>query len=242
MLPRLSHVAASMLPSRPSTFESMCFSDAVVFRKRQVLSDLGNCVLAGRDSILRFSVRAHVDAFPQFMANGGRFDLPKDRDFYSDTLLAAAMPEDDFPAFTTATSILLMDLIRIGGGTDNLFWNWDSFADHYRMADSNVRAAIMNAFRLGFELGSVNPESPPSVLDCQTLTQSAVIKKLLDDGFDDLAEAVESGVSAKDAGTLWANQAAPLDSRALPGFRYLYERSNSLVTPEQETVPLIPWS
>lgn len=240
MRSRLNLAAATVSPSLSSKLNSMFTSDADVFRMRQVLSDLSNSVLAGRDSILRFSVRAYIDAFPRLMANGGRFNLPDDRDFYSDVLLAAALPDDDFPAFTTATSILLMDLIQNGGGTDNLFWNWDSFASHYRMADPNARAAIMNAFRLGFELGSVRPDAPPSALDCQTLTEDAVLRLLREDGLDGLARVITSKVSAKDAGALWVKQVASPDPRALPAFRFLYERSLSLAPPNPETAPLIP--
>ncbi len=242
MLPHLGPVFAAISPSRAAKLNNMFTSSADGFRMRQVLSDLNNSVMSGRDSILRFSVRSHIDAFPRLMANRGRFNLPNDRDFYSDVLLAAAMPEDDFPAFTTATSILLMDLLQSGAGTDNLYWNWDSFEGHYRMADPAVRAAIMNGFRLGFELGTVNPDTPPSASDCLTSSLGSVQKALIERGHTDLADAVTSNVTAKHAGALWALQTKTLDPTKLPGFRYLYERPASLSPPNQETAPLLPWS
>lgn len=239
MLPWISPSSAPISPSHSSKLHLMFSGSEGVFRMRQVLSDLSNSVVYGRASVLRFSVRSHLDAYPRLMANGGRFNLPEDRDFYSDVLLAAAMPEDDFPAFTTATSILLMDLLQNGEGTDNLFWNWDSFEGHYRMADAKVRAAIMNAFRLGFEMGNVRTESTPTQADCLTNSKEQVIQSLTDDGFHSVANAVSSGATDQDAGALWMAQQ---DLRAAAGFRYLYERPVSLVPTNQETAPLIPWS
>lgn len=242
MLPHLGPVVAAFSPSRAAMFRNMFTSSADGFRMRQVLSDLSNSVMSGRDSILRFSVRSHIDAFPRLLANGGRFNLPDDRDFYSDVLLAAAMPEDDFPAFTTATSILLMDLLQSGAGTDNLFWNWDSFEGHYRMADATVRAAIMNGFRLGFEMGTVKPDTPPSASDCLTSSLGSVQRVLIDRDHKELAEAVTGNVTAKRAGALWTQHTDSPDLSMLPGFRYLYERPASLTPPNQETAPLLPWS
>ncbi|MEP3680968.1 MAG: hypothetical protein ABJN21_18925 [Paracoccaceae bacterium] len=176
------------------------------------------------------------------MANGGRFSLPEDRDFYADVLLAAAMPEDDFPAFTTATAILLLDLLQNGEGTDNLFWNWDSFESHYRLIDPQKKAAIMNGFRFGFEMGSAKPETPPSAVDCLTVSEDNVSTLLTSAGMEDLVEAVSSNISANHAGLLWAQGNLDVDPRALVGFRFLYERPTSMTPLHPETAPLIPWS
>lgn len=242
MVPRFGPDTAPISPLRSPTLRSMVMSSAGVFRMRQVIADLINSVLSGRDSILRFSVRAHVDAFPRFMANNGRFRLPDDRDFYSDVLLAAAMPDDDFPAFTTATSILLIDLLQRGGGSDDLYWNWDSFQRLYRLADPAIRAAIMNGFRFGFELGSINLEMSPSAADCMTLSLEEVTARLTKVRLGELQRFVGSDVSAQRAGALWEEQASSINPSVLIGFRYLYERPKSLTPTQQETAPLIPWS
>jgi hypothetical protein len=221
----------------------MFIGSAEVFRIRQIIHDLNNVVVSGRDSVLRFSVRAHVTSFPKWQENGGRFRLPEDKDFYSDVLLAAAMPEDDFPAFTTATAILLIDLLQSGEGTDKLFWNWDAFEGHYRMADPHVRAAIMNAFRVGLEIGSVGAEAPPSALDCLSFQRESVMRDLSRDGGAEwLYKAIETGVSPKEAGALWEANAIGASPLLLKGFRYLYERPQSMAPEQPETALLIPWS
>lgn len=242
MLPRLGRDRAAILTRQSRTLSPMVMGSADVFRKRQVISDLNNVVQLGRDAILRFSVRAHVDAFPKVQANGGRFTLPEDKDFYSDVLLAAAMPEDDFPAFTTATAILLIDLLKSGEGTDKLYWNWEAFERHYRMADPHIRAAIMNAFRVGFDAGTVDPDSAPGSQDCLTFSRNAVLEALKADAVGDLVNAIESDISAENAGTLWKNLAASASPIQLIGFRYLYERQKSMTPQPAETAPLIPWS
>ena len=242
MFPRLSPVAAHLSPSPPRIAKGMPSSNAGSFRMRQALSDLTNSVVSGRNSILRFSVRSHAEAYPRLMANGGRFSLPDDRDLYADVLLAAAMPEEDFPAFTTATAILLLDLLQNGEGTDALFWNWDSFETHYRLADPQIRASIMNGFRLGFEMGTVKPETPPSSADCLTLSQDKVAEMLINTAPQDVARAVSSDASAGQAGLLWAREGADSGPSALAGFRYLYERPISLTPPNPMTAPLIRWS
>lgn len=239
MLPRLSPANAPVSPSGTYKVHSMFTSSEGVFRLRQVLFDLSNSIHAGRDSILRFSVRAHLDAYPRLVSNGGRFQLPNDRDFYSDVLLAAAMPEDDFPAFTTATAILLMDLLQHGEGTDNLFWNWESFEGHFRLADPQVRASIMNGFRLGFEMGTVRPETPPTASDCLTLSKDKAMQTLIDADLKDVLAAMSSEVTAQDAGLLWETCR---DARATLAFRYLFERPESLIPSDQEAAPLIPWT
>ena len=242
MLPRLGRDRAAILPCKSRTLLPMFMGSADVFRMRQVISDLNNVVLSGRDAILRFSVRAHIDAFPKVQANGGRFRLPEDKDFYSDVLLAAAMPEDDFPAFTTATAILLIDLLKSGEGTDRLYWNWEAFERHYRMADPHIRAAIMNAFRAGSDAGSVNPDSAPSTQDCLTYSRSAVLDALMEDALDELVKAIETDVSAVSAGALWTRHAEDASPIQMIGFRYLYERPQSMAPEQEETVSLIPWS
>jgi hypothetical protein len=61
-------------------------------------------------------------------------------------LLAASMPDDDFEAFVVATMILLADRLQGGAGPDDLFWQWDAFAEHYLTAAPAQRAALILGF------------------------------------------------------------------------------------------------
>lgn len=242
MLSRLSPVVAEVSPPRHDKLDGMLISSAVVFRMRQAIRDLNEVVFCGRDSIARFSLRAHAEGLPKLMANKGRFRLPEDRDFYSDVLLAAAMPEEDFPAFTTATAILLVDLLQNGEGSDDLYWNWDTFQNHYRLADPAIRAALMNGYRVGYESGAVRLEASPDPLDCLTISLDPVLAILEHAGKIDLLLAIGSAVTSSEAGEIWEKFGTDGDDYELPGFRYLYEREGSMTPANPETAPLIPWS
>lgn len=241
MLSRLGPDIAEFSPPPSGTLDVMFTSSAVVFRTRQAIRDLSDVVMSGRDSIARFSVRSHAVGLPRLMANNGRFNLPDDRDFYSDVLLAAAMPEEDFPAFTSATAILLVDLLQNGEGSDDLYWNWDTFQSHYRLADPAIRAALMNGFRIGFETGLVRLEASPDAFDCLTIGPDEVHAILERAGQGDLLRAIGSSVPSIEAGRIWERHTQG-DLRALPGFRYLYERWSSMAPTNPETAPLIPWA
>ena len=149
----------------------MFTSAAEVFRTRQVVSDLTALIAhAGRSAFHRITPQsARLDGLFAASAEGrGCFRFPRDRDLYGEVVLAAALPDDDFPAFTTATALLLLDRIQYGSGEDDLYWNWDAFADHYRLADPPVRAAIMNGFRTAAAAGRVSISNPPDDDDCLT--------------------------------------------------------------------------
>lgn len=224
----------------------MCTSAADVFRTRQVISDLtAHITRAGRSAFCRISPR-HSRLDGLFAApddGGGAFAFPRDRDLYGEVLLAAALPDDDFPAFTTATVLLLLDRIGHGAGMDDLYWNWDAFADHYRLADPPVRAVIMNGFRTAAAMGRVSVSQPPEPEDCFTARRQDVLALLRRSDVPALCAAIEQDVSAGEAGELWSDWPADrLTPETVAGFRYLYERPASVAPAQPDTAALIPWT
>ena len=221
----------------------MFTSAAGVFRTRQAVADLTACIdMGNRSAFGRIVLQGGgLNRLSTVLdERGGRFDFPRDTRIYGEVMLAAALPDDDFPAFTSATALLLLDRILGGDGEDNLFWNWDAFADHYRLADPPVRAALMNGFRVGAERGVVSLGTPVDPDDCLTDGREAVLRAL---GVYPVADALLGDTDAEEAGRLWAlhsrNRLSDPEQRA---FRYLYERPQSMSPPFPETVPLIPWA
>lgn len=222
----------------------MYTSIAEVFRTRQAVGDLTETVRSHQDAILRLGTTgAEKEAIRTIVDAGCKITLPDQIRAYSQLLLSAAMPEEDFPAFIAATAILLIDRLTDGGGTDDLFWNWDAFRDHYRLADPPVRASLMNGFRMAQDLGRVTLRDGPQDLDCQTRRLEDVLAILEGSGLDELAFDIRREVSAEDAGLRWSNSnPAELSWQALSGFRYLYERPSSMAPADDHGAPLIPWA
>lgn len=222
----------------------MFTSTAEVFRTRQAVRDLAEVVGLHRKAMQRLGTSgADRDVISRITAGGCRIDIDQHRDAYSSILFAAAMPDEDFPAFTGATALLLADRLQQGGGTDDLFWNWDAFHDHYRLADPPARAALMNGFRLADQLGMTRLALSPADRDCLTFEKADVVASLGADGQHDLAEAVQSDVSPDRAGVLWqTTYSSRTGWQVIQGFRYLYERAGSMAPPHPDTVPLIPAS
>ena len=235
--------SAVIPPSRPDSLRTMFTSIADVFRIRQALRDLTEAVRINQDAVLRLGTTgAEKDAIARIVEAGCRIDMPGDNRAFTQLLLAAAMPEDDYPAFIAATAILLTDRLRSGGGTDDLYWNWKAFRDHYRLADPPVRAALMNGFRMAEEMGLVNLDTGPNASDCLTRTPEDVLSMLEGSGLDDLLRAIETETPADEAGALWAEtDTGTLSWQALTGFRYLYERPASMAPEHPESAALIPW-
>ena len=221
----------------------MFTSSAVVFRTRQAVRDLAETVGVHREAVQRLGVTgADRDAISRITANGCRIETTDQRDAYSSFLLAAAMPEEDFGAFIGATAVLLADRLQGGAGTDNLFWNWDAFRDHYRLADPTVRAALMNGFRLAADLKIVTLTHPPSDSDCLTFGEGDVVVTLQSVGLHEIGTAVRTNVTAEEAGELWLRtQSVTQNWQMRAGFRYLYERPASISPPDPNGAPLISW-
>ena len=100
----------------------------------------------------------------------------------------------------------------------------------------------MNGYRIGFETGLVRLEASPEALDCLTIGPDEVRALLERTGQSDLLRVVGSAAASGEAGQIWERQGTQVDPRALPGFRYLYERPSSMAPTNPKTAPLIPWS
>ncbi|MEQ9036904.1 MAG: hypothetical protein RIE24_00935 [Silicimonas sp.] len=221
-------------------------SSADVFRIRQVVSDLTTYIATeGWNALTRVSTGkaefAHLCSV--FERQGGCFVLPDDHKVYGDVLLAAALPDDDFPAFTCATAFLLLDRIQLGGGDDSLYWNWDAFSDHYRLSDPAVRALLLNGFRTAARTGLVSISSLPTPAECFTEAPEAVLGALREEGHERLISAIADEAVPRAAGEVWIELSENLPSKAvLAGVRHLYERPQSIEPASPEIAPLIPWS
>ena len=221
----------------------MFTSAAEVFRTRQAVRDLNDAVRAHPQAMQRLGTTgAERAAIAAIVENGCILTFPNHARAYSQLLLSAAMPEDDFPAFVTATSVLVANRLLLGAGEDDLYWNWDAFRDHYRLADPPIRAALMNGFRMMNDTGRVTLSDPPMEPECLTRVSEDVIAMLETAGQFELSRSIGEGVSAKDAGRLWQMAARKsLSWQSLTGFRYLYERSSSIAPREPDATNLIPW-
>lgn len=223
----------------------MLISAADVFRTRQVVSDLTAYVSsAGRGAFCRAVSEEDPDGFLDriLYAQGGRFLFPRDETHHGEVMLAAALPDEDYPAFTCATAMLLLDRISGGAAEDDLFWNWEAFSDHYRLADPPVRAVLMNGFRLSAEMGRASLAEMPDPTDCLSNPPEEVLVLLRKAGENGMADAIETGADATTAArflTILA-QGEPTQTQ-LVGLRLLYERPASVAPDEPETAPLIPW-
>lgn len=221
----------------------MFTSAAEVFRTRQAVRDLNDAVRAHPSAMQRLGTTgAEREAISRIIANGCVLTFPDHARAYSQILLAAAMPEDDFPGFVVATGILIASRLQFGAGEDDLYWNWDAFRDHYRLADPPIRAALMNGFRMMNDTGRVRLSDAPAEAECLTRQSEDVISMLETAGQFELSRSIGDGVSAEDAGRLWQMAASKrLNWQSLSGFRYLYERPSSIDIRQPEMAELIPW-
>ena len=221
----------------------MFTSTAEVFRRRQAISDLISVVRSHRSAMARLGVTPEErDGIARVIASGCLIrGLHQDR-IASQLLLIAALPDDDFPAFITATAILVANRLSGGYGDDNLYWNWDAFQEHYRLADAPVRAALMNGFLAMDKVGLVTLDGGPSEADCLTRQETDVLASLPKGDSLGLASAIASDLPEVDAGRLWRKASgSELPSTMQAGFRYLYERPRSIEPDLPSVVPLIPW-
>lgn len=224
--------------------KAMFTSTAGVFRKRQAVSDLTSFISsAGRTAFGRLSSVEDSDDLLDciLIIQDGRFSEATDAAVVGEVLLASALPDEDFPAFTCATALLLLNLLQSGTGGDDLRWNWDAFAEHYRLADPGIRAVLMNAFRIGAETGALRLSAMPEPQDCMTYSPEVLFSMLVRSGHEELASDLLREPNAREAGELWAASASKkLDRVALAGFRFLFERPTSMAPSNPAVVPPIP--
>jgi hypothetical protein len=167
-------------------------------------------------------------------------------------LMASALPEDDFETFLAATVLLLFARLSAEGGKDEGFWNWGRLAPHYRLAQPDLRAAIMCGFREAHRVGRVTLPERPGERDCTTLPRQEVLDRLARHraGFPLLSlveRAVGDEADARHAGDLWSTQhrnvaRLPDGPRqaVIAGFRFLYERPLSMEPRPADDIPAIP--
>ncbi len=221
----------------------MFISTADVFRTRQGVRDLLEVVHTHRSAVDRLGATGVDRTELLSIAKSGCVIVDPGSRTYSSILLAAAMPDEDFNQFVVATAILLADRLQSGAGEDDLYWNYDAFKDHFALADPPIRAALMNGFRLGHQLGFLNLPDMPLPESCLTWQKPDVLQMLKSDGDRLLAEMVENEAAAKTVGAGWtAAVNRPLNLSSKIAYRYLYERPLSLAPDRPSDVPLIPWT
>jgi hypothetical protein len=177
--------------------------------------------------------------------------LPNDQPVLAAVMMASALPEDDFDAFLAATTLLLIERLR-ADGLDNRFWNWTLQGHHYRLAQRELRAAIMCGFRESTRTGRIRLGGGPDADDCLTRSRTEVLA-LLDEGLERggpcelVRAAIDSEASTAEAGLLWAEIGPTCQSlangarhAAFAGFRYLYERPASMEPPPAFEGAVIP--
>ena len=220
----------------------MFTSSADVFRTRQAVRDLLEVVHTHRDAVHRLGVTGTERTEIVSITRAGGLIADAETRVYSSILLAAALPDEDFNSFIAATAILLADRLQGGAGLDDLYWNYDAFRDHYRLADAPVRAALMNGFRTALQHGRLNLPDVPEPEVCLTRLESDVLQLLRAERRNDLADLVVSGADAESAGHAWREIGMDKLSLAeLAGYRFLYERPASMAPEDPENARLITW-
>ena len=215
----------------------MLSRNAKIFRTRQATSDLLAFIQRAPEatkSRLLADGTTFVDAFSK---SGGRFSFPADQDRHGGVLLAAALPDDDFPAFLLATAVLLADLLQNDSAPDNLFWNWEAFHAQYALADPAPRAALCNGFRALQQSGRVDFDPVPEDALCLSRDMLTVLNDL-DDGA--IKSAIEQYATAQSSGRL-LGEPERMSNAERAGLRYLYERPEGIAPPEPTTAPLLLW-
>ncbi len=185
--------------------------------------DILQRIAAGTDSPAPAAELRHL-----IQAGGCRIGDPQGLRLHSALVLAAALPDDDYPAFLAATTVLIADRLQLGLGTDDLFWHWDAFREHYALADPQRRAVILQGYDRMARDGLVSLEDPPPAADLLTEQRAGIADALA-------AEASVSALAIRaafDGGyphtDFWAIHCAPyLDPYAPPvllrGIRHLLE-------------------
>ncbi len=221
----------------------MFTSSAEVFRTRQAVRDLVEVVRHHRNAVERLAeAGAALHALDVQSFGRGLMAVDQTR-LNTAILLAAATPDEDFNAFIGATALALSDRLQLGWLEDDLYWNWNAFRDHYKLADPSVRAALMNGFRTLHLIRRVNLSDPPTDAECLTRGVDVVLPALRANRLDSLAHALQSDISAHEAGRLWAEFMS--DDMTWPvraAFRYLYERTQSISPDNPDSALLIPWA
>jgi hypothetical protein len=179
------------------------------------------------------SASKHDDLTRLIEKDGCRIGDPATQALLPSLTLAATLPDDDFEAFQVATALLLADRLQAGGGTDDMFWHWDAFQEHYLTAQPQVRAAILQGYAHANDLRLVSLVDPPEISTRTTDTKPAIEEYLASACEGPLARYADGIAMA-----LWGDQVLDetwtiyclplLEARTTPEtllrcLRYLYE-------------------
>lgn len=149
------------------------------FRSMQVLSDLQSVASAGYSNLAERMSGKLSSSLRRVIFDQECKMTPEDvAGLHAELMMVASMPDQDHPAFMTATAVLLADRLQRGAGEDDLFWNWDAFQDRFREAPSPVRAALMNGFRCAHTLRLVKLDQPPKGRDLRTYDEVDLVRLL----------------------------------------------------------------
>ncbi|AVL53129.1 hypothetical protein CEP88_11280 [Roseobacter denitrificans] len=149
------------------------------FTMLQVLSDLQSAAVAGCSELaLQLSPRLREDLKRVVFDQECKMTAADVEALHAELMMVASMPNQNHPAFMTATIILLADRLNYGAGEDDLFWNWSAFRDRFREAPSPVRAALMNGFRRADMLGLVALDQRPKGTDLRTYEETDLTRLL----------------------------------------------------------------
>ena len=145
----------------------------------QVLSDLQSAAVAGCPELAsQISPRLRDDLKRVVFEQECKMSQADVQMLHAELMMVASMPDQNHPAFMTATIVLLADRLHYGAGEDDLFWNWDAFKDRFREAPSPVRAALMNGFRRADRLGLVTLDKLPKGQDLRTYDETDLARLL----------------------------------------------------------------
>lgn len=213
-------------------------SIAVGFRHLQAIHDLvhlARAVSAGTLARLAAGVpsadMAPEDARRAMLSlvrdDGCRFTPGRTLPLHETLLLAATLPDEDFDGFVASTMILLADRLQGGPGPDDLYWQWDAFAEQYLLADPPVAAALL----LGFH--AIAATGRPTAPDVHLAPVSGVDIEQVRADLRVIAE------SAGDAAlpAIAAAEDGGRDKTHLAALRTVVGQQGCVLAPDQEAVP-----
>lgn len=223
------------------------------FRTLQAISDLRAVVRAAPGTTLtRLASGVDIPNADTLLRSlifqdGCQFTSPDTLKLHQKLVLAAALPNDDFDAFQIATALLLADRLQRGLGSDDLYWHWDAFQEHYALSPAHIRASVMHGFRRMQIEGLVVLADPPRGSVLLTETREAVDSGLSrETGTRALAIRSKLG-SDEVTADFWTTYCAPeLDPSTTPapaivrGIRYLFETHLDWNPPRGTDRRLIP--
>ncbi|MBT8455947.1 MAG: hypothetical protein HKO95_07585 [Rhodobacteraceae bacterium] len=215
----------------------------VDFRTAQAVSDLRAVARRGTPATLeRVTAGApNKDAagdLHRLIHDGGcRISNDLSESLHSALMLMATLPDDDLDGFVVATAVLLADRLQNGRGKDDLFWHWDAFRQHYALAPSDSRAAIMQGYLQANRLGLVALFDLPEEGDLISRPKASLLKALAlppagtTRGFRGVIQEVLTGQAEMSISEdMWRDHwqeilsfPEPQGTRLLLGLRHLYE-------------------